>query len=214
MQLYTYVRSSAGWRMRIALELKSLPSEHIPVHPARVGGEQNLTEFRKTNPLGAVPVLQQDGGTALTRSLAIIEWLRETHPAAALLPADPVGRAKVRAFALAVACEIRPLNNLRSVAYLGEVLDQGQEARDGCYRLWIAEGVGALEAKLPQAGPGPFRFGDVASVADVCLVPPLIDALRCHRLPNEYFRLLRAEAAAMGLAAFRNTAPDRQADAA
>jgi maleylacetoacetate isomerase len=209
MQLYTYFRSSASWRVRIALALKNLSPAHVAIHLTRNGGEQKLPAFRQKNPLGVVPVLELDDGTLLTQSLAIIEWLEETHPDPPLLPADPVARAKVRAFALAIACDIHPLNNLRVLACIG----QDQAARDTWYRHWIAEGLTALEALLADAGPGPFCFGVTPCLADACLVPQVFNARRFNCPLDGYPRLLSAEAAALALPAFRNTAPDRQADA-
>jgi maleylacetoacetate isomerase len=209
MQLYTYFRSSAAWRVRIALALKNLSTEHVAIHLTRNGGEQKLPAFRQKNPLGVVPVLELDDGTLLTQSLAIIEWLEETHPDPPLLPADPVARAKVRAFALAIACDIHPLNNLRVLNYIG----QDQAARDTWYRHWIAEGLAALEALLADAGPGPFCFGNAPGLADACLVPQVFNARRFSCPLEAYPGLLRAEAAALALPAFRDTAPDRQPDA-
>jgi maleylacetoacetate isomerase len=212
MLLFTYFRSSAAWRVRIALALKGLAPAQIPIHLTRNGGEQKLPAFRQKNPLGVVPVLEFDDGTLLTQSLAIIEWLDETHPDPPLLPRDPLARAKVRAFALTIACDIHPLNNLRALNYLDKVLGHDQAARDAWYRHWIAEGLVALEAMLPDAGP--FCFGQQPGLADACLVPQLFNARRFNCPLDGFPRLLRAEAAALAHPAFRNTAPDRQADAA
>jgi len=156
MQLYTYFRSSAAWRVRIALALKGIATTPEFVHLLKDGGQQKTAVFRRKNPMGVVPVLELDDGALLTQSLAIIEYLEETHPTPALLPADPVARAKMRAFALAIACDIHPLNNLRVLQYLELDMGQGHEARNAWYQHWISEGLTALEALLKDAGPGPF----------------------------------------------------------
>ncbi len=213
MQLYTYFRSSAAWRVRIALALKGLSPAQQYVHLLKDGGQQNTAAFRAKNPLGVVPVLETDGGAVLTQSLAIIEWLEETYPTPHLLPAEPLARAQVRAFALTIACDIHPLNNLRVLQYLTRAMDQGDEARDAWYHHWIAAGLAALEALLRDAGPGAFCFGDAPSVADVCLVPQMANARRYKCLLDAYPLLQRAEAAALALPAFRDTAPEGQPDA-
>ena len=148
MRVSTYFRSSAAWRVRIALALKGVAAEHDAVHLLKDGGQQKTTAFRRKNPMAVVPVLELDDGTLLTQSLAIIEYLEELHPTPALLPKDPVGRAKIRAFALAIACDIHPLNNLRVLQYLEHALAQTREARDAWYHHWIAEGLTALEAPV------------------------------------------------------------------
>ena len=213
MRLYTYFRSSAAWRVRIALALKGMGPEQAFVHLLRGGGEQHAPAYRAKNPMGAVPLLEFDDGAVLTQSLAIIEWLEETHPIPPLLPADPLAKARVRAFALAIACDIHPLNNLRVLRYLKHAMGQSDEARDTWYRHWIAEGLTALEALLPDDGAGPFCFGDTPGMADICLVPQMANARRYYCPLDAYPRLLRAEAAALALPAFRDTAPDRQPDA-
>lgn len=211
MLLYTYFRSSASWRVRIALALKGLSPTRQFINTER--GQQNTAAFRGKNPLGVVPVLETDDGAVLTQSLAIIEWLEETHPTPHLLPAEPLARSHVRAFALAIACDIHPLNNLRVLRYLQHAMDQGEAARDAWYHHWIAEGLGALEALLRDAGPGPFCFGDAPGLADICLVPQMANARRYKCPLDAYPKLQRAEAAALALPAFRDTAPERQPDA-
>jgi maleylacetoacetate isomerase len=218
MQLYTYFRSSAAWRVRIALALKGLSPAQQFIHLLKDGGQQHTAAFREKNPLGVVPVLEIDdpdgrAGAVLTQSLAIVEWLEETHPTPRLLPAEPLARAQVRAFALAIACDIHPLNNLRVLRYLKHAMDQTDEARDTWYRHWIAEGLAALEALLRNAGPGPFCFGDAPGIADICLVPQMANARRYKCMLDAYPMLQRAEAAALALPAFRDTAPERQPDA-
>jgi maleylacetoacetate isomerase len=214
MQLYTYFRSSAAWRVRIALALKGLSPAQRFIHLLKDGGEQNTAAFRAKSPLGVVPVLETDDGALLTESLAIIEWLEETHPTPHLLPTEPLARAQVRGFALAIACDIHPLNNLRVLRYLNQAMDQSDAARDAWYQHWIAEGLTALEALLRDAGPGPFCFGDAPGLADVCLVPQMANARRYKCLLDAYPKLRRAEAAALALPAFHDTAPERQPDAA
>jgi maleylacetoacetate isomerase len=152
MQLSTYFRSSAAWRVRIALALKGIAATQDFVHLLKDGGQQKSAAFRRKNPMGVVPVLELDDGTLLTQSIAIIEYLEETHPTPVLLPVDPIARAKVRAFALAIACDIHPLNNLRVLQYLEKMLGQDQQARNEWYHHWIAEGLTALEALLQDAG--------------------------------------------------------------
>ena len=210
MKLYTYFRSSAAWRVRIAFGLKGLPWTPEFVHLTRDGGEQLRPEYRARNPTALVPTLETDTGALLAQSLAIIEYLDETHPSPPLLPHDKLARARVRAFALTVACEIHPLNNLRVLRYLGTGMGQDQAARDRWYAHWIAEGLGALEAMV---GPGPFCFGAAPTLADICLIPQLGNARRMKCPVDAYPRLLAAEAAALALPAFADAAPDRQPDA-
>jgi maleylacetoacetate isomerase len=213
MQLSTYFRSSAAWRVRIALALKGIATTPDFVHLLKDGGQQKTAAFRRKNPMGVVPVLELDNGSLLTQSLAIIEYLEETHPTPALLPSEPVARARVRAFALAIACDIHPLNNLRVLQYLEKVIGQSQEARNAWYHHWIAEGLTALEAMLQGAGAGPFCFGATPGLADICLVPQMANARRYKCPLDAYPTLLRAEAAALALPGFRDTAPEKQPDA-
>jgi maleylacetoacetate isomerase len=213
MKLYTYSRSSAAWRVRIALALKQIDWAHSFIHLLREGGEQNRPEYRAINPTGLVPMLETDQGDRLSQSLAIIEWLEETHPTPPLLPSDPLMRARVRGFALTVACDIHPLNNLRVLRYLKQQLGQSDAGRDAWYAHWIATGLTALEAML-QGVPGPFCFGETPTLADICLVPQMANARRLRCPLDDYPSLLRAEAAAIALPAFRDSAPDRQPVAA
>lgn len=213
MKLYTYFRSSAAWRVRIALALKGITTETEFVHLQKEGGQQHKAAYRAVNPLGVLPALRLDDGAVLTQSIAIMEYLEETHPEPPLLPDDPVERAWVRAFAQAVACEIHPVNNLRVLRYLQNIMNQSDAARDAWYRHWIAEGLQALETMVRDAGPGPFCFGASPSMADICLVPQMANARRFKCPIDTYPTLLRAEAAALALPAFRDSAPDRQPDA-
>ncbi|HSU04934.1 MAG TPA: maleylacetoacetate isomerase [Acetobacteraceae bacterium] len=212
MKLYTYFRSSAAWRVRIALALKGIGWTPEFVHLLREGGQQNRPEYRARNPTGLVPTLETDTGDLLIQSLAIIEWLEETRPRPPLLPEDVLARARVRGFALTVACDIHPLNNLRVLRYLKRELGQSDAARDAWYAHWIAEGLGALEGML-HGVPGPFCYGETPGLADICLVPQMANARRLNCPLDGYPLLLRAEAAAAALPAFRDTAPERQPDA-
>ncbi|HJS84025.1 MAG TPA: maleylacetoacetate isomerase [Acetobacteraceae bacterium] len=212
MKLYTYFRSSAAWRVRIALALKGVAWTPIYVHLLKDGGQQNTPEYRRTNPTGLVPTLETDDGVILGQSLAIIDWLEETHPTPALLPPEALARAQVRSIALTIACDIHPLNNLRVLRYLKSVLGQDEAARNAWYAHWIAEGLGAVEAMV-RNDTGPFCHGNAPTLADICLVPQLANARRLRCPLESYPALLRAEAAALALPAFRNTAPERQPDA-
>jgi maleylacetoacetate isomerase len=215
MKLYTYFRSSAAYRVRIALNCKGLSYASVPRHLVRDGGEQRRPEFLALNPQGLVPVLETDDGNALTQSLAIIEYLEEEHPAPPLLPQGALARARVRALALTIACDIHPLNNLRVLNYLRTPLGLGAEAVDGWYRHWIACGFGALESAAQRtASNGRHLYGDTVTMADVCLVPQMYNArrLRCELAP--YPRLCAISAHLEGLPAFAQAAPEAQPDAA
>jgi len=213
MKLHTYFRSSAAYRVRIALNLKGLPYETVPVHLTRGGGEQRAPGYRKLNPQALVPVLE-DGGLVLTQSLAIIEYLDEVHPQVPLLPQDPAGRARVRALALAVACEVHPLNNLRVLNYLTGPLGLSDDAKRTWYCHWIAEGLGALEASLAaDRATGRFCHGDAPGLADCCLVPQLANARRFKCDVAPYPTLLRIEENCQTLEAFKRAAPGVQPDA-
>jgi maleylpyruvate isomerase len=211
MKLYSYFRSSAAYRARIALHLKGLPFDYAPVHLRK--GEQNAEAYRALNRQELVPTLI-DGDTAVTQSLAIIEYLDERHPEPPLLPSAPAGRARVRAIALAICCDIHPLNNLRVLRYLVHTLKIGEEAKDAWYRHWIDTGLAALEAQLAaDAATGTFCHGDVPTMADVCLVPQLANARRVNIPLDGYPTLLRIDATCRALDAFARAAPDRQPDA-
>jgi maleylpyruvate isomerase len=213
VKLYSYFRSSASYRVRIALNLKGLPYEYAPVHLTRGGGEQFAAPFRKLNPQGLVPVLQ-DGPRVLTQSLAIMEYLDELHPQPPLLPRDPAARARVRALALAVACDIHPLNNTKVLNYVTGVLGAGDDGRRSWYHHWIAEGLGALEASLAGGREtGKFCHGDAPGLADCCLVPQLFNARRFKCELSGYPTLLAIDRNCQALDAFQRAAPDQQPDA-
>ena len=214
MQLYSFFRSSAAYRVRIALNLKGLAHETVPVHLRRGGGEQFKPEYRRLNPQALVPLLH-DGAHVLAQSLAIIEYLEEVHPQPPLLPTAPAARARVRALAQAVACDIHPLNNLRVLNYLTNVLHVSEDAVSAWYGHWVAEGLQALEARLAgDAGRGMFCHGDALGLADCCLVPQLANARRfeCELAP--FPTLLEVEKNCFALDAFRRAEPARQPDAA
>jgi maleylacetoacetate isomerase len=212
MKLYDYFRSSAAYRVRIALNVKGLAPERAFVHLRR--GAQRDDDYLALNPQGLVPSLVTDGGDVLTQSLAIIEWLDETHPKPPLLPSDPAGRARVRSLALAIACDIHPLNNLRVLNYLTGTLGASEAQKNGWYRYWCDVGLEALETRLAsQAATGSFCHGDAPTLADVCLVPQLANARRVDLDLGPYPTLLRIEATCNALPAFAAAAPSRQPDA-
>ena len=208
MKLHGYFRSSASYRVRIALNLKGLSAEHVPHHLRK--GEQRDPAYLAINPQGLVPTLQ-DQSAIITQSLAIIEWLEETHPAPPLLPNDPLRRAHVRAFAQALACDTHPVQNLKVLARLRQLGIADDQVTE--WAAWAnREGLAACET-LIASQPGPFCFGEAPGLADLCLVPQLANARRFGVDVGAYPRLLRAEAAARNLAAFADAAPERQPDA-
>lgn len=209
MKLHGYFRSSAAYRVRIALHLKGLGAEHLPHHLRK--GEQCAPAYLAINPQGLVPALENDAGAVLTQSVAIIEWLDETHPNPPLLPKDALQRAKVRAFALAIACDTHPVQNLKVLARLRELGLAEEKVQD--WAAWVnREGLSACETLIKDE-PGQFCFGDVPTLADLCLVPQLANARRFGVDVTAYPRLLKAEAAAKAHPAFANAAPEKQLDA-
>jgi len=203
---YEYHRSSAAYRVRIALNLKGVDYESRPVN--LLESEQRSDDYRELNPQGLVPMLEIDGHR-LTQSLAIIVYLDQAFPDPPLVPRDPADGAHVRAMALAIACDIHPLNNLRVLKYLKNELGQPQEQVDRWYAHWIAEGFTALET-MAKAGAGRFLFGDEPTIADVCLVPQLYNARRFNVPLGDWPTLLRAEENALRLDAFAAAHPDKQ----
>jgi maleylacetoacetate isomerase len=204
--LYDYYRSSAAYRVRIALNLKGVDYESRPIN--LLHSEQTADDYRALNPQGLVPMLEIDGHR-LTQSLAIITYLDLTLPDPPLIPRDPVGGAHVRAMALTVACDIHPLNNLRVLKYLSGELGLPQEERDAWYIHWVREGLPALES-LAKPDAGKFLFGDEPTIADVCLVPQLYNARRYNVPLDDYPTLLRADENANRIEAFAAAHPDRQ----
>jgi len=210
MIVHDYFRSSAAYRLRIALNLKGLAAERRFVHLRK--GEQRAPAYLAVNPQGFVPTLEVDGHR-LTQSLAIIEYLEETHPQPPLLPRDPADRAWVRAFALTIACDIHPINNLRVLKYLARPLGVEEPARDEWYRHWVREGFGPLEAQLAERGSQRFCFGNSATLADVCLVPQVANANRLKVDLAPFPRIASINAALLELAPFRDARPEVQPDA-
>lgn len=212
MIFHGFFRSSAAWRCRIAFNLKGVSPESRPVHLRK--GEQRYPGFLDANPQGLVPALELDDGQVLTQSLAIIEWLDGAYPNPALLPDDPVLKAQVRAFALAIACDIHPLQNLRVLQYLKRSLGQDQAGLDTWCGRWLGEGLAACEAiAVRHTGRGDYCFGATPGLADVFLVPQLASADRFGVGLEAMPRLRAIRAACEELPAFRNAEPSRQPDA-
>ena len=210
MKLYSYFRSSAAYRVRIALNLKGLPYEMASIHLTKDGGQQHKPEFHAVNPQERVPALALSTGEVLTQSLAIIEYLDEIYPEPPLLPADALERAKVRALAQIVACDIHPLNNLIALQYLKRALKHEQAEIDAWYHHWVIEGFNAIEAMI---GPGPYACGAHVTLADVCLVPQVFNARRL-KIPLDAFpKIVAIDAACLKLPAFDKARPENQPDA-
>ncbi|WP_323032649.1 maleylacetoacetate isomerase [Paracoccus sp. (in: a-proteobacteria)] len=214
LTLYSYWRSSAAYRVRIGLNLKGLAYTLAPVHLLREGGQQHAPDYAALNPQQLVPALR-DGERVLTQSLAILEYLEETRPQAPLLPADAAGRARVRALAQLVACDIHPLNNLRVLQFFDRQWNVPQPERDDWVLHWMREGFTAMEAML-AASPDTGRYchGDTPGLADCCLLPQLYNARRFKLDLDAFPTLLRIEAACLQLPAFDAARPENQPDAA
>ena len=211
MKLYTFFRSSAAFRVRIALNLKGLQYDSAPKHFAR--NEHRTQEYLALNPQGLIPALAVDG-VVLSQSLAIVEYLNERHPQPPLLPADPLDRARVRSMALAIACEIHPLNNLRVLNYLRSDLKQDDEGVGTWYRHWVSEGFGGLEQQAREfSAGGRYCFGDAVSLADVCLVPQMFNARRFKTDLTPFPTLAGISAHLESLPAFAAARPEVQPDA-
>jgi maleylacetoacetate isomerase len=210
MKLYGYFRSSAAYRVRIALNLKGIAVDHVPIHLVKDGGQQRRPAYMARNPQGLVPALELDDGTLLTQSLAIIEYLDTTNPHPRLIPADPVQAAKVRAVAQAIACEIHPLNNLRVLNYLKGPLQQPQASIDTWMQHWMLNGgLDAVEALLPGDA---FCFGNTPTLADCCLIPQLFNANRFKINYYHLSKICRAEQSCAALEAFDSAHPSQQVD--
>jgi len=210
VKLYSYFRSSAAYRARIALNLKGIAYETVSVHLVKDGGHNYRPEFRAINPQMRVPVLVTDQGDRLIQSLAIIEYLDETHPEPPLLPKDPIGRAKVRALAELIACDIHPLNNTSPLRYLKNAMSQQQSAIDTWYHHWILAGFEALEG-LTAAGP--YACGSTVTIADICLVPQVANARRLKVPLDKFPKIVAVDAACLKLPAFDRARPENQPDA-
>jgi len=213
MKLYTYFRSSAAYRVRIALNLKGLAYEAVPVHLLRNGGEQLAEAYRAVNPAGMLPALEDDGAV-ITQSLAIIEYLDEMHAMVPLLPQDALGRARVRALSQTIACDTHPLTNLRVLKHLKGPLGLSEEAKMDWYRHWMKEGMAVLEAQLARSGDtGRFCHRDTPTMADCCLVPQVFNAQRFEIDLAPYPTIARIHGHCAGLPAFVAAHPAQQPDA-
>lgn len=213
MKLYSYFRSSAAYRVRIALNLKELDADIVPVNLRKNGGQHYEPAYLNMNPSALVPTLV-DGDFTVGQSMAILEYLEETHPEPALLPADPKGRARVRAMAQLIACDIHPLNNLRVLKYMKHTLNIGDAERDEWYRHWVELGFTALEAMLADSNDtGRFCHGDSPTFADVLLVPQVANARRLNCDLSAMPNVVRIDAECMALDAFIKAAPANQQDA-
>jgi maleylacetoacetate isomerase len=211
MELYSYFRSSASFRVRIALALKGLDADYRAVHLAK--NEQFGESYAEVSATQLVPALR-DGDTLIGQSLAIIEYLDETHPEPALLPRDAAGRARVRSLALDVACEIHPLNNLRVLRYLVRELKVSEDAKNGWYRHWVEQGLAAVERRLAnEAGTGRFCHGDAPTLADCVLVPQIFNAQRFGCALDHVPTVMRVFEACMALPAFQQAQPSACPDA-
>ena len=210
MKLYSYFRSSAAYRVRIALNLKGLAYETVPVHLVKEGGHNRRPEFRAINPQMRVPTLVVPTGDVLIQSLAIIEYLDETHPEPPLLPKDSIARAQARALAEIVACDIHPLNNIGSLRYLKRELHHEQAVIDAWYHHWVLTGFEALEALVR---PGPYACGGAVTVADLCLVPQVYNARRLNVPLDKFPKIVAIDTACLALPAFDRARPENQPDA-
>jgi len=212
--LYTYFRSSAAYRVRIALNIKGLDYHSHFVHLLKDGGEQHLEAYRQLNPQGLIPaLLTGQDENPITQSIAIIEYLDESYPAPPLLPGTPSARAWVRSLALMVCCDIHPLNNLRVHAYLKDELDLDDSARQIWYQHWVTEGLAAIENRLTTSGhDSPFCYDNKPSMADLCLIPQIYNAIRFECDISSFTTLARIYSNCMALEAFANAAPENQPD--
>jgi len=208
--LYTFFRSSAAYRVRIALNLKGLTTDMVSIHLQKEGGLNKKPEFRAINPQMRVPALKLDSGEMLIQSLAIMEYLDEVHPHPPLLPREPVERAKVRALAQVIACDIHPLNNVAPLRYLKNELGQAQAKIDAWYHHWVLTGFEALEALVR---PGPYACGNAVTVADLCLVPQVYNARRLNVPLDKFPKIVAIDAACLALPAFDRARPENQPDA-
>jgi maleylacetoacetate isomerase len=213
MQLYSFFRSSAAYRVRIALNLKGLSYQTVPLHLRREGGEHRRPSYTRLNPEGLVPALRSDG-RLLTQSLAIIDYLEEVHPSPPLLPGTAADRAWIRALAQHVACEIHPINNLRVLQYLEGTLRLSEAGKRGWMGHWIRDGFDAIEERLEHDGvSGLCCFGDAPTMADCALLPQVANALRFEVDLGGYPRITAVCSHLRSLEPFRRAAPESQPDA-
>jgi maleylacetoacetate isomerase/maleylpyruvate isomerase len=211
VKLYTYFRSSASFRVRIALNLKGIAYQPSFVHLPK--GEHRAAAYSKVNPQALTPTLELDDGEQLAQSLAIIEYLDEVHPEPRLLPKDAKGRARVRSLSLLIACEIHPLNNLRTLQHLKRVLGQSEDQVNAWYRHWVADGLARFEADLTRGARGRFCHGETPTMADCCLVPQIFNAKRYQSALAPYPNTMRVFETCMQLEAFDRAQPSKQPDA-
>jgi maleylpyruvate isomerase len=212
--LYSYFRSSASYRVRIALALKHLSYDYVPIHLLKGGGEQFSAAYRALNPAALTPTLIPEGDSPITQSLAIIEYLDEMHPTPTLLPTSPEDRAYVRSIAQQIACEIHPLNNLRVLSYLKNQLNVTDEQKSAWYAHWVALGFDAIETTLAtDPRTGQFCFGSTPTLADICLIPQVFNAKRMGVSLDPYPTISRINDAACVLDAFARAEPSVQPDA-
>ncbi len=213
MKLYGYWRSTAAYRVRIALHYKSIDFENISVHLVKDGGEQHAAEYRELNPQGLVPTLV-DGDNRINQSLAILEYLEDMFPRNALLPSEPARKAQVRAVCQMIACDIHPLNNLRVLQYLTNEWNLDVQDKDAWYAHWIHQGFSALEKQLKAyAADGDYCFGEKVTLADLCLIPQIYNANRFNVLLDDYPRLQAINEACLQHPAFQKALPENQPDA-
>ena len=213
MKLYTFLRSSASFRVRITLNLKNLSYDQIPIHLRRGGGEQFTANYQNINAQALVPTLEDDGHY-LIQSLAIVEYLEEKYPSPPLLPKAAADRAVVRSMALVIACEVHPIQNLRVLNYIKNEYQQNDEQVNRWAQHWIELGLAALEQMInAQTARGTFCFGDTPTLADICLVPQLGNARRFGCDLSRYPKILSVEKACIVIPAFADAAPDKQPDA-
>jgi maleylacetoacetate isomerase len=210
VKLYSYFRSSAAYRVRIAFNLKGLGYDTLAIHLQKEGGQNRKPAYRAINPQMRLPTLELEDGERITQSLAIIEYLDEVHPQPPLLPSEPVARAQVRALAQLVACDIHPLNNIGPLRYLKNELGQDQSKIDAWYHHWVREGFDALEAMIR---PGPYAYGAEVTLADICLVPQIANARRLKVPLAPYPKIVAVDAACAELEAFEQARPENQPDA-
>jgi maleylacetoacetate isomerase len=208
--LYSYFRSSAAYRVRIAFNLKGLSYDTVAIHLQKEGGLNRKPAYRAINPQMRVPALKLASGELIVQSLAIIEYLDEVHPQPPLLPRDSIARAQVRALAQIVACDIHPLNNVGPLRYLKNELGQDQSKIDAWYCHWVQEGFDALEAMI---SPGPYAYGADVTLADICLVPQVANARRLKVPLDPYPKIVAVDAACAKLTAFEKARPENQPDA-
>jgi maleylpyruvate isomerase len=210
VKLYSYFRSSAAFRVRIALNLKGLAYDTVSIHLIKDGGRHKSPEYRAVNPQMRVPAFALSGGDVLVQSLAIIEYLNEAYPSPPLLPADPIERARVRAVAQIIACDIHPLNNTAALNYLKNELKHDKAAVEAWYASWVLAGFEAVEALIK---PGPYAFGSAVTLADLCLVPQVFNARRFKIALDRFPKIVAADAACAKLPAFDKARPENQPDA-